>query len=230
MQLKILDVIQRIPEVRTLRFERPASFDFKPGQFVLLSVPINGVLEKRAYSIASSPTEQGILDVTLKRVEGGKCSPVFYDQKPGTLMEVKGPYGLFTFDKTHMENMVLIAGGTGVTPMRSIIKFIADTKMVARVSLIEGARRPQELIYHDEFEEIHKDNPDIGIYFTVNSPEGEYWPWHQGHITIDFIKESVHDLLGATYYLCGPGKMVENLMHDLEHVGVNPSQIHTDRW
>lgn len=230
MQLKILDVIQQVPEVRTLRFERPEGFSFRPGQFVLIAQEVNGQVKKRAYSIASSPTEPCI-DITLKRVQGGQVSPLLYEKKPGEVLEVKGPYGRFYLDEEHMDNIVLVAGGTGITPARSIIKYLVDKKLDhVKVSLFQGARNPEELIYHQEFEHIHHEHHNIGIYFTVDAAEGAYWPWQQGHITVDFIKSCAHQLVEPIYYLCGPPRMVENLMHDLEEAGVPPQHIHTDRW
>lgn len=230
MQLKIVDVIDRAPNVKSIRFERPAMFSFKPGQFLLLALDINESKEKRAYSIASSPTEKEYLEITFKKVEGGTFSPVLYEQKEGNTLDVKGPFGLFTLDKHHMNNLVLIAGGTGITPIRSIIKYIIDTDAEKQITLIYGARTPPELIYEKELQEIHQQHPNIGIYFTVNEDPANAWSWHKGNIEQAFIKECVHDLQGATYYIVGPPKMITNVMHDLETLGVNPSQIHTERW
>lgn len=231
MKLRILDVIDRVHYVRTLRLERPVNFYFRPGQFVLITINIDGELKKRAYSIASSPTENGFIDITLKNVENGKVSPVLYNKKPGDFLEVKGPYGMFFLDENHMDNIVLIAGGTGITPMRSIVKYIVDKKLNhVKVSLFEGARFPDELIYHEEFEKIHQEHSNIDIYFTVDSCNNQYWPWHQGHIDISFIKECAHQMIGPIFYIAGPPRMIENLLHDLEEAGVPTTNIHTDRW
>ena len=230
MKLKILEVIDRVHRVRTLRFEKPEGFDFYPGQFALIAMEINGENVKRAYSYASSPTEPYI-DLTIKKVEGGKMSPKLYDSKPGDFLEVKGPYGRFYLDETHMHNIVLVCGGTGVAPGRSIVKYVVDKKLDhVKVSLFVGARRPQELLYKEEFEKIHQEHHNIGIFFTVNSADNQYWPWHQGVFTLDFIRECAHQLIGPIYYLCGPPNMVQDLMHDLEEGGVPPKNIHTDQW
>lgn len=230
MQLKILEIIDRAPQVRSIRFERPEGFEFRPGQFVLVLLKIDGKLEKRAYSISSSPTEHGHIEITFKSVDGGAFSPALFKQEKGTTIEVKGPYGLFTLDESHMENLVLIAGGTGISPIRSILKYMIDTGKQVPTSIIYGARTPQELIYHDEFQAIHQRYPLIGIYFTVDNDGGTPWPWHRGHIDKEFIKECVHDLHGAHYYVVGPPKMIQNLLHYLEELGVPTNHIHTERW
>ena len=230
MNLKVTEVIQRAYNVKSIRFEKPNDFTHRPGQFVLLSFDIYKESVKRAYSIASSPTEN-FLEITFKLVVQGKVTPVLWNIKAGDVMDVKGPYGFFTLEETHLENMVLIAGGTEITPMRSIIRYCVDKKLQnAKISLIHGARTPEELIYMDEMEKIHKSHENLNIFFTVNEDPSNSWPWHRGNITVDFIKENVHDFLGATYYLCGPPIMIETLLNDLEQHGVNPSKIHIEKW
>ncbi len=231
VKLKILESLDLVPEVKTIRIERPTNFHFRPGQFILISIPIKEELKKRAYSIASSPTEEDYLEISVKNVKTGLVSPIICSKKPGEFLEVKGPYGMFFLDESHMDNIVLIAGGTGITPMRSIVKYIVDRQLEhVRVSLFEGARCPKELLYREEFEKIHQTHHNIGIYFTVDNCRDEPWPWHQGHITKEFIQECAHEIIGPIFYIAGPPRMIENLLHDLEEAGVPTGNIHTDRW
>jgi glycine betaine catabolism B len=229
--MKVIDVIDVAPEVRTIRLERPPTFSYRPGQFVLVSMKVNGEMKRRAYSIASSPTEPGYVDITLKRVKAGSVSPLLYDVAIGDELDVKGPYGLFVLDETHMQNLVLVGGGTGITPLRSILKYVVDKRLEnVNISLVYGARTPIDLVYHDEIEAMHANHARINIFFTVNEDGGEPWPWHRGNVSVAFIKECVPNYQECIYYLCGPPIMVEHLLHDLVVERVNPSNIHVDRW
>jgi len=228
VQLTILEVIDRGPNIRSLRFDKPKNFTYTSGQFVMISVPVNGKIMKRAYSLASSPTED-YLEITLKAMPQGTVSPVLANLEKGTSLEVKGPFGMFKLDEHHTERLVLVAGGTGITPIRSILRtLVNEGKAKGKISLVYGARAPEEVIYKEEFEIIHKEHDNVGIYFTV--AEGENWPWHKGFLSAKFIAECVPDHKQATYYLCGPPKMVEVLLHDLSESGVDPKKIHVERW
>ncbi|MFH1173704.1 MAG: FAD-binding oxidoreductase [archaeon] len=229
--MKVIDVIDVAPQVRTIRLERPKDFSYKPGQFLLVSMQVNGEMRRRAYSIASSPTEPDYVDITFKKVAGGMVSPRLYDLSIGDELDAKGPYGLFTLDETHLQNLVLVGGGTGITPLRSIMKFVVDKKLEnVNISLIYGARTPLDLVYHDEIQAMHANHSKIRIFFTIEQDGGEPWPWHRGMVSVDFIKESVPDYAGCMYYLCGPPLMIEHLLHELVQQGVDPRNIHVDRW
>ena len=228
MQAKIIKVFQQTPDVRTFRFKLENPLEFTPGQFVIISIEIDGVLERRAYSIASSPTQRDYVEYTLRKIPHGKVSPVLFELKEGEGFKVRGPFGHFHFDES-IKKMCFVVGGTGISPLISMLRYVADKKLDNNIIVLYGSRYPDEILYKEELLEIHKNNKNIHIAFTVDHWK-EGWCWHCGFINWDFVKEQVPDFLERTYYMCGPQGMINHITHDLEINGVHHSDIKLDHW
>ena len=138
--LKVKNIIQETKDAISIVFEQPATrIVYKPGQFLTLIAPIEGKEIRRAYSLCSSPFVDNDLAVSVKRVEGGKMSNWLPDNlKVGDTLKIMTPTGHFTteYDKTHKRHLVMFAGGSGITPMMSLIKSLLIQEPDSIVSLI----------------------------------------------------------------------------------------------
>ena len=150
-QLRVARVFDETPEVRTFRLVPTAGtrlpFDFLPGQYLNLSLMVDGKKVNRSYTIASSPTRVGYCEMTVKREERGVASRHLHDAvREGSLLDVSAPAGRFTFTGTEAESIVLIAGGVGITPLMAKIRYLTDLRLARGDS--PGFRREDRARHH----------------------------------------------------------------------------------
>ena len=230
--LKISEIIDETPSVKAFRVEFPenANINFYPGQFFMVSfVDDPEIKTARAYSIASSPMQKGYLEIALNKV--GPFTTKLFHAKPGDLLKFKGPYGKFFFNEEMKNNLVLIAGGTGITPLIGIIRYCTDKKLSNKIKFIYSVRTPDEIIYRDELEKIKKLNKNFDYAVTITRAEEKHdWKGISGRIDLELLKENIEDIEGSIYYLCGPKEFVDNIILMLQNLGVKKEQIKTDIW
>ena len=179
MEYKITKLTQEGKTTRTFRLVPVDGkvIDFRPGQFVMLTAEINVggdvKLVKRAYSISSS-LGKDYLDLTIRQVPKGLMSNYVMELKKGDIMDVDGPYGRFIFED-NMEEIVLIAGGFGVMPFRSMINYIMDNKLDTKITLIVSERFPHDTVFMKEFEKLNLTNKKFNYFITYtrvdNNPD-----------------------------------------------------------
>jgi len=228
--LKIKEIIDEVPEVKTFRVEVPndVKIDFKSGQFFMVRFDDDPKLQ-RAYSVASSPTDNGFIDITMNLV--GKFTHKLFESKIGDSLIFKGPYGMFYFTDEMKNNLVLIAGGLGVTPLRSIIRQCCQKKLPNKLKLIYSVRTPADIVYREELEKIKDDNHNYDQVFTITRPRPEHnWQGHTGRVDEKLLKDNIEDVEGSLYFLCGPLEFVKSVISMLEGLGVKKEQIKTDIW
>lgn len=231
LTLTVAEVRKETPEVFTFRLTLPsgAALGFQPGQFLMFHFaddPANA----RAYSIASSPLEEGAVEVSLAAV--GVFTRRFCALKPGDTIEAKGPYGKFVFREDAIHS-VLITGGTGVTPARSMVRYASQKRLPGKLSLIYSARTPSDFLYRSELEDWARSGA-CAVHLTITRPhqlkEGEGWKGLVGRIDSLMVRRLVRDLDAARFYICGPNKLVEDVASGLAAVGVARERIHHEKW
>ncbi len=224
---KVIKLIKETHDTWTIQFERPENFDYKPGQYCIFEKKMGDELIRRSYSLSSSPTEE-FLQITVKHIPNGKMSTYLTQCSSGEVLKYNGPIGKFVFDETY-NNVVFIAGGSGISPFRSMLKYVLDKKLQTKVTVIYGSRSPKDIILKEELEE-HNKRENVNLYLTVDYPDEE-WKFHSGFIDIDFIKEATkNDLFDKDYFLIGPPPMVTNVKNGLMKANVPEPQIHVDAW
>jgi len=230
--LKISEIIQETPLVKVFRIELPkdTEINFYPGQFFMVSfVNDPEIKTSRAYSIASSPLNKGYLEIALDKV--GPFTTKLFAMKEGDFLKFKGPYGKFYFSEEMKNNLVLIAGGTGITPLMGIIRYCNDKKSSNKIKFIYSVRTPHDIIYKDELEKIKKSNLDFDYIVTVTRPNSEHdWKGRIGRINEDLLKQNIKDIEGSLCFLCGPKEFVHSIVEVLESLGAKKEQIKTDVW
>lgn len=229
-ETRVEKIVQETPDVRTLRLRLPdnAGFEFVAGQWAMLSFPAEPDLH-RAYSMASSPLEREAVEISFNEV--GEFSSKLFRLRPGDRLLLKGPYGKWHYSDD-VAHAVLISGGTGITPFRSIVRYVLDKGLANRVTVLYSARTPSRILYRPELEDAAK-RGNIRVEFTVTRPQdapGESWRGRVGRIDVEFIRRAVPDFDEAVYFLCGPNALVDEVTRALLENGVDRHRIRREHW
>jgi len=192
---------------------------FRAGQYLSLKVQVNGVAITRPYSISSTPSDalKGFYEITIRKEEHGFLTEYIWDNwKNGTKVESSGPEGYFFYEPLRdLKQIVGIAGGSGVTPFRSIIKEIAEGKLDAKITLLYGSSEEADIIFYDEFKEIEKNNPSkIKIVYILSCDVVSLEGCEKGFITKEII-EKYCDANSSTFFICGPQIMYNFVEEEL---------------
>jgi len=215
--------------VRGFRFKlaEPPALEFKAGQFVILNVPKNGAVVKRAYSIASPPYEPGALEFAIQHVEGGVASTYLWQLKEGDPISLSGPHGKFLLKEPIDYDPVFLALGTGVAPLRAMIKHLLHLNVTRDVWLLFGCRYEHAILYESEFRALASLRHNFHYIPTVSRPKE--WHGEVGHIQQTFQKH-IKDPLSKEMYLCGWLEVVKAVCTDLESYGIPKEKLHYEEW
>ncbi|MCJ7652235.1 MAG: FAD-binding oxidoreductase, partial [Actinobacteria bacterium] len=227
VSLKVAEIIEETESTRTLRFE-PADGElpfFRAGQYVNLFVDIDGVLTSRPYSISSAPGKP-YWDLTVRRMPAGFVSGYLLDRvKVGDVFESTGPSGSFYYEPLmDTDDLVFLAGGSGITPFASIIREAAEKKSTFEVQLIYGSRDPSDIIFKEELQDLAYSHPGFKADFVISEP-AEEWAGPCGLLDAEMISELVGPVEGKTFYVCGPAPMYPLCEGALEKLGVPAMRI-----
>ncbi len=229
----IYTVVEAITELNPttkmfrLRLPPDKTLLFKAGQFVMVHVPKDGKLSSKAYSICSSPSEQGFIELCLNRIPGGHFSNFLCDLKGGEILPIKGPYGKFLLNEAPKGDQLFVATGTGVAPIRSMIKHLFEKGTNLPIWLILGVRFENPILYEAEFREMATRHPNLRFLPTVSRPKN--WTGEVGHVQ-DTIKKYFFEPGQKDAYLCGLPKMVDETKELLFQLGFKPEQIRTEKY
>jgi ferredoxin-NADP reductase len=227
MSLRLAQTRQQTHDTKTLRFEvlRERRFRAKPGQFLTFQWTIDGRRVARSYTISSSPIQGNYVEITPKRMENG-CVSVFLNDlaKPGLTVEARGPYGKFYFDEAVQQNIVLIAAGSGITPMISMLRYIDDLKLSTKATLLYFVRTGADIIFQSELERLTGSLNSFVFEVCVSRPDLS-WKGRSGRITSELVSPHLIQLDSPTFFLCGPRAFMASARHILSTLGVKPGQI-----
>jgi glycine betaine catabolism B len=235
-QLRVGRIITETPNVKTSRLlpssdDRFLPFTFVPGQFLNVAFWIGGARMNRSYSISSSPNQREHVDLTIRREPRGAVSRHIVDLlKVGDLIEAGGPVGKFTFDGTEADSIVLISGGVGITPMMSISRYLTEQSWPGDIFFIYVCRTPADYIFADEIAALERRNPKLHVAVTITRPEGTDWKSLRGHLTKEFLTQTVPDLTSRRIHLCGPIPMMHATKALLAEMGFPPDQLKTEAF
>lgn len=214
-------------DAKTLRFLLPPGDDLKarPGQFLTFEWMIDGKLVTRSYSICSSPTQTGSVDITPKRVEEGYVSKFLNDRaKIGLTVKARGPYGKFYFDADRHKRIVLIAGGSGITPMMAMLRYMDDLCMGVDVTLIYCVRNEHDVFFKDDIAAIRRRLEKFRFVLVLSQPRAE-WTGRKGRLRREVLEREVEKPSESTFFLCGPPAFMELGRNLLKEMGVDHSRI-----
>ena len=215
--------------VKTFRF-KPTNgsripFEYLPGQFLTLHIAPGGILTRRSYTIASSPTWRDRIEITVKREEQGLVSRWLHDVlRPGEEIEIEAPNGTFYFTGKEADRVLLIGGGVGITPMMSAARYLCETGWPGIVHLILSFRTPRDFIFRDEITELEARNTNLRATVTMSEPDSESWSGARGHINAALLDAAVPGIASHRAHICGPPPMMDAAKAALTRLGVTESQ------
>jgi ferredoxin-NADP reductase len=234
-QLRVARVTQETPNVRTFRLQAidggDLPFRHLPGQYLNLSLLIDGKRVNRSYTIASAPTRAATCELTIKREDRGVSSRHMHDAvREGDLLNVSAPAGRFTFTGTEADSIVLIAGGVGITPLMSILRALTDRYWKGAIYLVYCIRQEDELIFAQELERLLRQHDNFHLCVTVSRPENSNWAGQRGRITKELFVKTIPELSRRLCYVCGPTPMMDSVMELLRDLGVPESNIKSEAF
>ncbi len=236
--MRLVAVRPLTPAVRELIFEREgAPFDFAPGQWVSLSLPVGpdparGL--RRSYSIASAPDGSPRFELAVTHVEGGPGSTFLHQIEPGERLLATGPQGFFSRPHDQGIPSLFVATGTGVTPLRSMLHAALARGAKEPLWLLLGTRHEEGLLYRDEFEALAARHPNVRLFFTLSQPAAG-WTGLSGYVQLHV--PALWDQLvtvggaGAHLYICGLERMVREVRDvGRKQLGLGRDQVRSERF
>jgi ferredoxin-NADP reductase/DMSO/TMAO reductase YedYZ heme-binding membrane subunit len=226
--LRIARIFTETPEVRTFRLVTPNGskipFDHLPGQYLNLTLEIAGRKVRRSYTIASSPTQSGYCELTVKCEERGLASRFLHSLREGSLLSLSAPAGRFTFTGSESDRIVMLAGGVGITPLMAKIRYLTDLGWPGSIHLIFSVKTEQDIIFRTELDELRKRFANFKMTITLTREPSSSWTGERGRITSALLARVVSELKNCRVHLCGPTEMTEPLIATIRDLGV-PSEM-----
>ena len=235
-KLKIAEVRKETADSVSISFDVPKDlkqdYKFIQGQYLTLKLNVNGEELRRSYSLCSAPFDDE-LRIAIKKVPNGKGSVWLNEKiKKGEELEVMTPMGKFysELNPSNKKNYVLFAGGSGITPMMSIIKATLKQEPNSKLTLFYGNRDEESVIFKKELEELASKNSNLKVYHILEKGAGD--ELYSGMLTQEKTKALIEKNISLNdnneFFICGPGPMMESVKQALKHLDVNNSRIHIE--
>lgn len=216
------------------RFEKPPGFTFRPGQTVDLTLPhlpdtVAGG-NVHTFSLADDPDAAALTVAT--RMRGSAFKNEFGSMPLGSQFEMQGPFGDFTLPNRDNRWLVLLAGGIGITPFRSMARTAAHRKLGHRMVLFYGNRRPEDAAFLEELQALQQENPHFTCVPVMSEMEKSTRPWTgaRGFIDAHLIADPLKDAVEPIYFIAGPPGMVIAMRKMLQGAGVDDDDIRTEEF
>lgn len=205
-----------------LRLIEPKSITFKPGQFISFEMPHpqTGRLMTRVYSIASQPSRSDVITLLFNLVPGGAGSGFLFDLKVGDKAQFKGPAGRFYLREDPGRELLLIASGTGIAPIRSMLLANAERPDPKPATLFWGLRSQRDLYYQEELADVTRRIPSLAAITTLSRPEPG-WSGESGRV-LQLIEARITSVAHLAVYLCGNSAMIADATALLQKRGLCP--------
>ncbi len=234
-QLQVVRITTETPDVRTFRLASPTGgglpFDFLPGQYLNISLPIDGRKVNRSYTLASAPSRTGYCELSIKREPNGTASKFMHDQvREGDLLNISAPAGRFTFTGTEAPSIVMLAGGVGVTPLMSQLRYLIDNRWTGDIYFLFSVRTEADIIFREELAVLQQQHPNLRVIISLTRAEGSNWTGERGRITPEMLNRVVPQLTLRRVHYCGPEEMNQALGPMLREMGVPESQIKSESF
>lgn len=199
---------------------------FRAGQYISLSVDLQGIRTNRPYSITSSPNQTGYYDIAVRRVKNGFVSNYLLDEvKVGDRFESTGPWGNFFYNPLfHGNDLVFLAGGCGITPFMSMIREVTDRGLDRKIHLIYRSHDSSDIMFREELEDRGRRHDNLTVSLVFSKPPQGYTGL-RGYFTADLMKNVLGDISGKTFYICGPEAMYPFCLPELQKLGVPRARI-----
>jgi len=222
-------------KVKSFTLTLPSWMRHRAGQHYDLRVTAeDGYQTQRSYSIASEPEREGEIDITVERINDGEVSTYLHDVlMPGDRLEMRGPIGGYFVWEAGLSPgpLLLIAGGSGVVPLMSMIRHRDAAGENNATALLYSSRNFEDIIYYNELEKLRAANNGLQIFHTLTRSQPPGWKGYARRIDEEMLREVVSPLGEAVQvFICGPTLMVESAADILVKIGIDSNQIRTERF
>jgi ferredoxin-NADP reductase len=227
----VVELVEETPRVKSIVLEPPDWPGHRAGQHVDVRLTAeDGYQAQRSYSIASAP-EDGDVVLTVERLEDGEVSPYLTDElRAGDKLELRGPIGgYFVWETSLGGPLLLVAGGSGIVPLRAMLRHRAAARSTVPARLVYSARSLEEVIYQDELNRLAA-NGEVDVTLTLTREWPADWKGHRGRVDGELLREVTRADEGARTYICGPTGFVEAAANALVELGHDPTGIRTERF
>jgi ferredoxin-NADP reductase/DMSO/TMAO reductase YedYZ heme-binding membrane subunit len=235
-ELRIAMVFDETHDVRTFRLVSPSGgalpFTHRPGQYLNISLSIEGQRVNRSYTIASAPTHRDYCEITVKKAGDGWASRHLHETlRAGVVVKVSAPAGRFVFDGEGSARVLLLAGGVGITPLMAMVRTLADRAWRGRIDLIYSVKTEGDIVFRRELEDLARRFPGLHLCVTLTrEPEKSAWTGERGPITAELLQRVVPDLGSVPIYLCGPAPMMASMKTRLMELGSPAANLHVEAF
>lgn len=235
LRLRCIAIRAETADVKSFLWQpvRPARFVYYPGQFITLKLNIDGKSINRTYTLSSSPLRPFFASITVKRQPGGVVSNYLHDEmRVGQEIEAVGPGGVFSLlQKPPADKYLFLSGGSGITPLLSMSRYLFDSCSPLDVLFIHSARTPADIICADELRTMAAVQPHFQLrFFCDKSDPQQSWSGYVGFLTEEGLSYAVPDLLARTLFCCGPRPYMDNVQHILKRKNFNMENYYEESF
>ncbi|WP_233859568.1 hybrid-cluster NAD(P)-dependent oxidoreductase [Paraburkholderia sp. HD33-4] len=205
---------------------------FEPGQFITVSVEIDGKEVSRCYTISSPPTRPYTLSITVKRTPGGVMSNWLHENmRAGVELKAFGPSGVFTPSSGPAAKSLYLSAGSGVTPLMSMTRAALDLGLNRDIVFIHSARTPVDIIFRNELASMCALSDKLRVVYVCEAPGSEPgWSGPVGRLGMDLLMEHVPDYRDREVFICGPGGYMDASRKMLVEGGHDPARYHQESF
>jgi ferredoxin-NADP reductase len=230
----VRDIKPETAKVKTFTLTLPNWTQHRAGQHYDIRLTAeDGYQAQRSYSIASEPEREGEIDLTVERIAEGEVSTYLHDVLiPGDELEVRGPIGgYFVWQAIMAGPLVLIAGGSGVVPLMSMMRHRAAAKVATPTRILYSSRSREDIIYYEELEKLQALKNGLEVFHTLTRAQPAGWTGYARRIDNQMLNEIIKPFSkGPQVFICGPTLLVESAADELVKIGIKPVQIKTERF
>jgi len=211
-----------------LEFKKGVLFSFTPGQFIMVDYTDKNGTFKRSYSIASDPEHKHYLELCVSLKEDGRGSNVLKKAKKGQKLKINGPFGVFKLQENAKNDIILIAGGTGISPLRSMLKHLLNTNFPNHITMFYSFKTEKDFLYRKELEKLDKEHPCFEL-IPISTQPSKKWKGETEYVQNIFTRY-VTSSKNKEIYACGPIVMVDAVFKSLKEKGFGEKQLHREIW
>ncbi|MBD3164646.1 hypothetical protein GF323_05595 [Candidatus Woesearchaeota archaeon] len=228
--LEITGIRDETHDVKTFRLKSDEKIGFIPGQYALFSFADKEDFENEArpFTFANSPTVKDYIEITVKKM--GKFTSALHSSRKGDKLKLSGPGGeSLNFDENIKDDVVFIAGGSGITPFMSSLRYAAAKGLANNFTLLFSNRAKDDIIYHKELGEMNE-RGNMKVVHTLTKKAPKDWNGEQGRINADMIKKHVDSPKGRLWYICAPPPMVHAMEKILKDMDIPEEKLKFEDW
>jgi ferredoxin-NADP reductase len=225
-------LIDETPRVKTILLDAPDWAGHRAGQHVDVRLTAeDGYVAERSYSIASAP-EDGHLAITVERLDDGEVSPYLAEELVvGDKVEFRGPIGgYFVWEAREGGPLLLVGGGSGVVPLRAMLRHRAAVGADTPARLLYSSRSLGDVIYRDELDMLDSADPYLEVRYALTRAQPEGWSGYSRRIDEEILRETAYPNAEGVAFVCGPTRFVETVADGLLAVGYSPERVKTERF